>query len=183
MGLLQEGGPLPGPETGLVPNTREWTVRGDTCADKARDFIGEGRLGGEEGQGTLEKSHGLQSRVLWWWISFWVLFSHSFWLRVLPGAVQPRRMSERILGDGRTGGVSFLAFPNSSGWWRLISFLFLTRTSYRKTTHANGYYGAWPGWAVSISVLPLTGSQSQTGLVTEYTYKLQCQLNHQCFIF
>ena len=25
-----------------------------------------------------------------------------------------------------------------------------------KTTHANGYYGAWPGWAVSVRVLPLT---------------------------
>ena len=25
-----------------------------------------------------------------------------------------------------------------------------------KTTHACGYYGAWPGWAVSVSVLPLT---------------------------
>ena len=24
------------------------------------------------------------------------------------------------------------------------------------TTHANGYYDAWPGWVVSISVLPLT---------------------------
>ena len=24
------------------------------------------------------------------------------------------------------------------------------------TTHANGYYGAWPGWAVPVSVLPLT---------------------------
>ena len=23
---------------------------------------------------------------------------------------------------------------------------------------ANGYYGAWPGWAVSVSVLPLTTS-------------------------
>ena len=34
--------------------------------------------------------------------------------------------------------------------------LFLTRTSCHKTTHANGYYGAWPGWVVSISVLPLT---------------------------
>ena len=30
------------------------------------------------------------------------------------------------------------------------------RISCHKTTHANGYYGAWPGWAVSISVLPLT---------------------------
>ena len=25
-----------------------------------------------------------------------------------------------------------------------------------KTAYANGYYGAWPGWEVSISVLPLT---------------------------
>ena len=93
-------------------------------------------------------------------ISFQVVFSQSFWLRVLPGGarlVQPRWMPERrILGGGRTGGVSFDLFPNSSGWWRLISSLFLTRTSCCKTTHANGYYGAWPGWAVSVSVLPLT---------------------------
>ena len=47
-----------------------------------------------------------------------------------------------------------VTFPDSSGWWRLISSVFLTRTSWRKTTHANGYYGAWPGWAVSISVSP-----------------------------
>ena len=46
--LLQEGGPLPGPETGLLSNTRKWIVRGDTCADKARDFIGKGHPGGEQ---------------------------------------------------------------------------------------------------------------------------------------
>ena len=40
------------------------------------------------------------------------------------------------------------------GW--LISSVSLIRISCHKTTHANGYYGAWPGWAVSISVLPLT---------------------------
>ena len=93
-------------------------------------------------------------------IHFWAVFSQSFWLRVLPGGaclVQPRWMpARRILGGGWTGGVSFWPFPNSSSWWRLISSLFLTRTSYHKTTHANGYYGARPGWAVSISVLPLT---------------------------
>ena len=92
-------------------------------------------------------------------ISFWVVLSQSFWLRVLLGGVslvQPRWIPERrILGGGQTGGVSFWPFSNSSGWWRLISFLFLTRTSCPKTTHENGYYGAWPGWAVSISVLPL----------------------------
>ena len=46
--LLQEGGPLPEPETGLLSNTRKWIVRGDACADKARDFIGKGRPGGEQ---------------------------------------------------------------------------------------------------------------------------------------
>ena len=89
-----------------------------------------------------------------------VVFSQSFWLRVLPGGalfVQPRWMLERrILEGGWICGVSFWPFPNSSGWWRLISSMFLTRTSCRKTAYANGYYGAWPGWKVSISVLPLT---------------------------
>ena len=48
MELLQEGRPLPGPETGLLSNTQKWIVQGDTCADKARDFIGKGHLGGEQ---------------------------------------------------------------------------------------------------------------------------------------
>ena len=46
--MLQEGGPLPGPETGFLSNTQKWIVWGDTCADKARDFIGKGRPGGEQ---------------------------------------------------------------------------------------------------------------------------------------
>ena len=48
---------------------------------------------------------GLQSQ------SFLVVFSQSFWLRVLPGGrciVQPRWMpSRRILGGGWTRGVTF----------------------------------------------------------------------------
>ena len=74
-----------------------------------------------------------------------------------------------ILGSGWTRGVSFWPFPNSSGWWWLISSIFLIRISCHKTTHANGYYGAWPGWAVSISVLPLTqllGLDWQTSVAT-----------------
>ena len=35
-----------------------------------------------------------------------------------------------------------LTFPNSSGWWWLVSSVFLTRTSCCKITHANGYYDA-----------------------------------------
>ena len=52
--------------------------------------------------------------------------------------------------------VSPFDLSQTSSWWWLISSVFLTRTSCCKTTHANGYYGAWPGWAVSIRVLPLT---------------------------
>ena len=50
--------------------------------------------------------------------------------------VQPRWMPERrILGGGRICGVTFRPFLNSSGWWWLISSVFLTRTSCRKTAH------------------------------------------------
>ena len=65
-------------------------------------------------------------------------------------------LARGILGSGRARGVSFWPFPNSFGWWWLISSVFLISISCHKTTHANGYCGAWPGWAVSISVLPLT---------------------------
>ena len=61
-----------------------------------------------------------------------------------------------ILGGGWTPGVTFWPFLNSLCWWQLISSLFLIRTSCHKTIHANCYYGAWPGWAASVSVLPLT---------------------------
>ena len=92
-------------------------------------------------------------------LSFPVVFSQSFWLGVLPGGaglVQPRWMAVRILWHGWTHSVIFLPFLNSPCWWWLISFRFLTSTSCHKTAHANSYHGAWPGWAVSVSVLPLT---------------------------
>ena len=162
--MLQEGGPLPGPKSGLLSNTQKWNVQGDTSADKARDFVGKRHLGGEQqGKGTQENCSATWLAVLGYMvigISFQVVLSQSFWLRVLPGGahlVQPRCMSQRrILRGGRTCGVSFWPFPNSSGWWWLISSMFLSRTSCHKTTHANGYYGTWPGWAVSVNVLPLT---------------------------
>ena len=53
--VLQDGGPLSGLETGPLSNTGKWIVRGDTCADKARDFIGKECPGREqEGKGTQE---------------------------------------------------------------------------------------------------------------------------------
>ena len=91
-------------------------------------------------------------------VSGWSLTNHSN--SVFRGGAriaQPRWMLVRgILGSGRTRSVSFRPFPNSSSWWWLISSVFLIRISCHKTTHANGYYGTWPRWVVSISVLPPT---------------------------
>ena len=132
---------------------------------QSKRFYWESAPGGEqEGKGTQENHLCHVAHSLWFYgdgISFWVVVNQSFWLRVLPGGaslVQPRWMLERrILGGGQTSSVYFWLFPKSSGWWRLISSVFLTRTSCHKTTYADGYYGPWPGWKVSISVLPLTG--------------------------
>ena len=68
--LLQEGGPLPGPKTGLLSNIQKWIVWGDTCAGETRDFFGKGHPGGkQEGKGTQENrsATGSRSLVLWWW--------------------------------------------------------------------------------------------------------------------
>ena len=44
-----------GPENGLLSNTQKLIVRGDTRADKARNFIGKGHPGREQqGKGTQE---------------------------------------------------------------------------------------------------------------------------------
>ena len=53
----------------LLSNTRKWIVQGDTCADKARDFIGkrtrvESRGWGNPGELLCRVA---QSRVLWGW--------------------------------------------------------------------------------------------------------------------
>ena len=89
-------------------------------------------------------------------MSLRVFSDQSFWLRVLPGGarVAQPRWAERILGGSGTCGVTVWPFPNSSGWWCLISSMFLTRTSCRETTCADGYCGAWPGWAVSAVCFP-----------------------------
>ena len=157
--LLQERALLPGPESGLWSNTwkwiehpfqglkvgsgsntRKWVVRGDTLADKARDFIGKG-AGVESSRVREPRRTALpvlagSLRFYGDGISFRVVFNQSFWLRVLPGGaslVQPRWMPERILGGGWTCGVSFWSFPNSFSCWWLISSMFLTRTSCPKT--------------------------------------------------
>ena len=146
-----------------MSNTRKWIVQGHIYADKARDFIGKGSRVESSRVGEPRRTAPLLGWSLRFYgdgISFWGVFSQSLWLRVLPGGaclVQPRWMPvRRILGGGWTCSLSFWPFPNPSGWWWLITSVFLARTSCRKTTHANSYHGDLPGWAVSVSVLPIT---------------------------
>ena len=96
-------------------------------------------------------------------VSRWSLANHSNSVFTRGARIaQPRWMLARgILGSGRTCGVSFRPFPNSSGWWWLISSVFLIRISCHKTTQANGYYDAWPELAVSITVLILTVTEER----------------------
>ena len=154
--LLQEGGPLPGPETALVYHSEMNCPRRPTCWQSKRFYWERAPGWRAVGKGARTAlSHGLQ--FYGDGISFRVVFGQSFWLRVLPGGtllVQPRWILERILGGGQTCGVSFWPFPNSSGWWRRISPLFLTRTSCRKTAHANSYYGAGQGETFSLCASP-----------------------------
>ena len=63
--MLQEGRPLPGPESGILSNTRKSIVRGDTRADKARNFIGKEHSGGDhQYKGTQENCSATWLAVL-----------------------------------------------------------------------------------------------------------------------
>ena len=158
----RKGDPFQGPKLGSCLTLGK-ELSEETRADKTRDFIGKGHPGGEqEGEGTRENCPAAWLAVLGFMVmglvSGWSLANLSN--SVFPGGAriaQPRwTLARGILGSGQTGSVSSRPFPNSSGWWWLISSVFFIRISCHKTTHADGYYGAWPGWAVSISVLPLT---------------------------
>ena len=106
--------------------------------------------------GRTAPLHGSEPQVFGDGLHFCAVFGQSF--RVLPGGPpigQARWMpARRILGGGRAHGISFWPFPNSWGWWWLISSVFLTRTYCCKITHSNCYYGAWPGWVISVNVTP-----------------------------
>ena len=86
--LLQEGGPLPGPESGLLSNTWKWIVWEDTHVDKARDFIVKEHLG-ESGRVSERRSTALPRATSLGFcgdgVSFRVVSGQMFWLGVLPG--------------------------------------------------------------------------------------------------
>ena len=146
-----------------LPHCRQilYHLSHDTLADKARDFMGRGAR--VENQRIREPRRaalprGPRLEFYGDGISFLVVSDQLFWLSVLPGGpstAQTRWIpARRILDGGRTHDVSFWPFPNSSCWWWLVSSVFLTKTSYHKITHRNGYCCAWPGWVVPVSVSP-----------------------------
>ena len=149
-------GPFQSPKLGSCLTLRNELSKETYVLTKQEILLGKGTLVESSRVRETRRTalpHGLQSWVLWWWISFLVVFSQSFRLRVLPGdahLVQLRWMPRRkILGGGWKCGLSFWPFLNSSGWRRLIGSMFLTRTSCCKRTHIDGYYGAGPGQVVS----------------------------------
>ena len=165
MPVLQEEGPLPEPKSVFLSNTQKWIIRGDTCSDKAREFIGKRHPGREqEGKGNPTGLLYHMSLSLGFYgdgVSFWVVSSHSLWIRVFLGGTciaQPRWISVKVL-EVVGGGVSFWVFLNSSCWWWLVSSMFLTRISYCKITHANSYYSVWQDGQFQ-SLFPLTTSPS-----------------------
>ena len=104
----RKGEALPGPEHELLSNTRKGIVQGDTRADKARHFLGKGRLGGEQlGQGAQENCFATwfaaSSFMGMEFVSGLSLASHlawpilgpSWWSKYLPAKMDS---APRILG-------------------------------------------------------------------------------------
>ena len=121
------------PRVGSCLTLEKWIFRGDTCADKARDFIGKGtwmesRRAREPRRTALPC--GSQSRFYDDGIRFHVVSGQSFWFRVLPGAshiTQPRWIpANRILGDWQDmwTGVSSLLLTFPEFFQLVVSLLF-----------------------------------------------------------
>ena len=161
--LLQEGGPLLGPKSGLLSNTRKWIVWGDTRADKARDYW-EGAPGGEQqgwgNPGELLCHVACSLRVYDDGVSFQVVSGQSSCLACIwsdSGSFLGARISltqeglqhEGVWEVGRT--YYGLASPPSCGSSRILPVSFWWRqhhgpyqTSRCDTSHARGYHCAWP---------------------------------------
>ena len=165
--MLQERGTPSGPKSGLLSNIEMNYPRRPILLTKQEILLGRGT--------RAESSRVREPRrtVAMWLaasgfhgdgISFLVVFGQSFWPRVLPGGThiaQPKWIPAiRILGGGWTYGVSFWPFPNSSGWWWLISSVFLTKTSCSKTAYAR-----------VVTFSQCTSLNSNTSLVGSYSWK------------
>ena len=159
----RKGGPLSGLEKGLLSNTQKWIVRGGTRADKAKGVIGKGppgqRAGGWGSPGELLCHVARSLRVYGDGVSFQVVSGQSF-----DSGASWRRMqyltemdaSEEDSGRWKDIWHLLLTFPKL--FWLVVpcGSMFLPRASCCKNHSHKWLYGAWPGWAVSVSVFPLT---------------------------
>ena len=161
--MLQERGPLPGPENGLLSNTQKWIVPGDTCADKAKYFIGrrpwvESSRIREPRRSALPCGWACSPRFYGNGISFQVVSGQSSCLGHIWSDSESFLMAWAFLSQmdsNKDSGrlvISSLFFPlpillvNLQG-----STMFLSRASWWKTAHESSYYHAWPRWAVSVN--------------------------------
>ena len=117
------------------------------------------------------------------WLS---LVNHSDSGSFLVGHALLNQDGCRREGGGKTRGVSFCPFRISSGWWWLISSVFLTRLSCRKVTHANSYNTMVPGqdeWLQSVSPTQESQDQAVSSFDKQGQNNLAGRLNQQSQTF
>ena len=156
--VLQDGGPLPGPESGLLSNTRNELSK-ETRADIAGDVTGKGAQVTAAGWGTPGGRLCTRLAVLGlrWGDSRLSVGDHSDSgsFLVVHAPLNQHGFQQGGFWESVGYGVSpsdFSQIPPVGDW--LASSVFLTSIPCHKITHADGYYGAWPGWLVSVSVYP-----------------------------
>ena len=161
MGLLQEGGPLPGPETGLLSTLGNELSEETHVLTKQEILLGKGTWVESSRVREPRKTalpHGLGFMVMGL-VSGLSLANHSDSESFL--VVHALFSQDGCQREGFWEVVGPVVSPFDLSWTLLIGggllVVFLTRTSCHKTTHANVYYGVWPGWAVAVSVILLTG--------------------------
>ena len=161
----RKGDPFQGLKLGFCLTLRNELSEGTRVLTKQDILLGKGtRVGSSRVREPRRTAlpHGSQSRVLWWWDCLWPIIltqSPSWWCMHCSAKMDA---SKKDSGRWSNTWCLLLTFPEL--FLLVVNYsAFLTRTSSRKTAHANGYYGAWPGWAVSVSVLPLTAVLFATG--------------------
>ena len=150
---------------GVLSNIQKWIVWGDTYADKARGFIGKGRLGGEQqAKGTQE-----DCSATWLTVSDFVVMGLVSGLPLANHSdSQPFLVAHALLSqDGcqREGFwelVRHVVSPSDLSWSLPVGGGLLFHVPYgppvvkQLMQMVTWLDSAWPGWVVSISVLPQT---------------------------
>ena len=161
--------PFQGPKLGSCLTLGDELLE-ETRTDKARDFIGKEHLSGEQqGKGTQENCSAAWLAVSGFMVMGLVsglsLANHSNSESFLVAHALLSQDGCQQEGFWEVDGPAVSAFNLSRtlpvGGGLLVPYsLSGSRNNCHKTTHANGYYGAWPGWAISVSVFSLTEPSS-----------------------